>query len=98
MPAPDRRPTSCWRANSFAAGATLRRRRRQPQHEVSSMSQAPKPRGLGRGLSALLGDDEVAATLAPTPAPAPAAATVEAGGRAAASRAPQTLPTAYLRP
>jgi len=62
------------------------------------MSQAPKPRGLGRGLSALLGDDEVAATLAPTPAPAPAATVAEASGRAAASRAPQTLPTAYLRP
>ena len=27
------------------------------------MSQPPKPRGLGRGLSALLGDDEVAATV-----------------------------------
>ena len=34
------------------------------------MSQPPKPRGLGRGLSALLGDDEVAAAVTPA-APAP---------------------------
>jgi len=59
------------------------------------MSQAPKPRGLGRGLSALLGDEEVAATVAPAPAPAPV---VEAPHRPASSRAPLTLPTAYLRP
>lgn len=59
------------------------------------MSQAPKPRGLGRGLSALLGDEEVAATVAPAPAPGPV---VEAPQRAASSRAPLTLPTAYLRP
>jgi ParB family chromosome partitioning protein len=57
------------------------------------MSQAPKPRGLGRGLSALLGDEEVAATVAPAPAPV-----VEAPQRPASSRAPLTLPTAYLRP
>lgn len=63
------------------------------------MSQAPKPRGLGRGLSALLGDEEVAATVAPTVAPAPAPApVVDAPQRPASSRAPLTLPTAYLRP
>ncbi|WP_428669822.1 ParB/RepB/Spo0J family partition protein [Reyranella sp.] len=54
------------------------------------MSQAPKSRGLGRGLSALLGDQEVAAAVAsptatPDTAPRPA------------SRAPMTLPTAHLR-
>ncbi len=53
------------------------------------MSQAPKPRGLGRGLSALLGDDEVAATVTP---PAVAAT------HPAASRAPLTLPIGQLRP
>ena len=31
------------------------------------MSQPPKPRGLGRGLSALLGDEEVARTVATPP-------------------------------
>jgi ParB family chromosome partitioning protein len=62
------------------------------------MSQAPKPRGLGRGLSALLGDEEVAAAVAPSPPPAPVqpVATAEAP-RPAASRTPVTLPTAYLR-
>ena len=55
------------------------------------MSLPPKPRGLGRGLSALLGDEEVAATVTPAmpgasvPLPRPAA------------RAPMTLPTAHLR-
>lgn len=56
------------------------------------MSQSPKPRGLGRGLSALLGDEDVAATVAPPPA-APA---LEAP-RAPSSRAPLTLPIANLR-
>jgi ParB family transcriptional regulator, chromosome partitioning protein len=56
------------------------------------MSQAPKPRGLGRGLSALLGDDEVAAAVAPA-VPPPAAAP-----RPAAGRAPLTLPIGQLRP
>lgn len=59
------------------------------------MSQAPKPRGLGRGLSALLGDEEVAATVAPAPAPA---TVVDAPQRPASARAQLTLPTAYLRP
>ncbi|MBS0546387.1 MAG: ParB/RepB/Spo0J family partition protein [Proteobacteria bacterium] len=68
------------------------------------MSQPPKPRGLGRGLSALLGDDEVAATVAPTPAapaPAPAATPPAAAAptaRPAANRAPLTLPIGQLRP
>ncbi len=63
------------------------------------MSQAPKPssqkhRGLGRGLSALLGDDEVAATVAPAPVPqAPAAAPT----RPPANRTPVTLPIGQLR-
>jgi ParB family transcriptional regulator, chromosome partitioning protein len=58
------------------------------------MSQAPKHRGLGRGLSALLGDDEVASTVAPTSA-APAA--TPAPARPAPSRAPLTLPIGQLR-
>jgi ParB family chromosome partitioning protein len=64
------------------------------------MSQPPKPshqkpRGLGRGLSALLGDEDVAATIAPTPPqsrPAPAEAS-----KAAPARAPLTLPIGQLR-
>ena len=55
------------------------------------MSLPSKPRGLGRGLSALLGDEDVAATVAPPPAARPAAPA------APASRAPMTLPTAHLR-
>jgi ParB family transcriptional regulator, chromosome partitioning protein len=65
------------------------------------MSQPPKHRGLGRGLSALLGDDEVAATVAPAPASAPAPAApvtaAPAAARPAASRAPLTLPIGQLR-
>jgi ParB family chromosome partitioning protein len=57
------------------------------------MSQPPRPRGLGRGLSALLGDDEVASTVAPVateqaPAQAP---------RPSPNRAPITLPIGQLR-
>jgi|SRR5579883_491603 len=59
------------------------------------MSLPPKARGLGRGLSALLGDEDVAATVAPPPAARPAAA--PAAPAAPASRAPMTLPTAHLR-
>lgn len=75
------------------------------------MSQPPKPRGLGRGLSALLGDDEVAsavtpAAAAPSPAPpssaptvsAPAASTDGEPARAAANRTPITLPIGQLKP
>lgn len=59
------------------------------------MSQPPRPRGLGRGLSALLGDDEVAATVAPpsTPAAEPAAPPP----RSAPGRAPLSLPIGQLR-
>jgi len=60
------------------------------------MSQPPKPRGLGRGLSALLGDDEVAATVAPTPAAPPTEAPAPAV-RPAAVRAPLTLPIGQLK-
>ena len=57
------------------------------------MSQPPKPRGLGRGLSALLGDDEVAAAVAPPPTEP----TVAAPPRTAPVRAPLTLPIGQLR-
>lgn len=68
------------------------------------MSQPPKPRGLGRGLSALLGDEDVAAAIAPAPAPPPPApaaslaASAEAPRPAAPSRTPFTLPIGQLRP
>ncbi|HEX9327302.1 MAG TPA: ParB/RepB/Spo0J family partition protein, partial [Reyranella sp.] len=58
------------------------------------MSLPPKPRGLGRGLSALLGDDEVAATVAPPSAPAEAAAPA---ARPSPVRAPLTLPIGQLK-
>jgi ParB family chromosome partitioning protein len=62
------------------------------------MSLPPKPRGLGRGLSALLGDDEVAATVAPAPAPAPAPAEAPApAARPLPVRAPLTLPIGQLK-
>jgi ParB family chromosome partitioning protein len=53
------------------------------------MSQAPKPRGLGRGLSALLGDEDVAAAVAPAPVAAPV--------ETRRAPPPMTLPTANLR-
>ena len=53
------------------------------------MSLPSKPRGLGRGLSALLGDEEVAAAVTPTPSAAPAPQP--------SARPPMTLPTAHLR-
>jgi ParB family chromosome partitioning protein len=59
------------------------------------MSQAPKPRGLGRGLSALLGDDDVAAAVVPPRVedaiddPVPVLGT---------GRPPMSLPIAQLRP
>ncbi|MBS0519730.1 MAG: ParB/RepB/Spo0J family partition protein [Proteobacteria bacterium] len=63
------------------------------------MSQSPKPRGLGRGLSALLGDEDVAAAVAPAPPPPPVPAAVsEASKPAPAPRTPPTLPITYLRP
>lgn len=57
------------------------------------MSQPPKPassklRGLGRGLSALLGDQDVAQTVVPAAAAPPVTR----------PRPPMTLPTAHLRP
>jgi ParB family chromosome partitioning protein len=58
------------------------------------MSLPPKPRGLGRGLSALLGDDEVAATVAPPPASVEA---VAPAARSAPARAPLTLPIGQLK-
>ncbi|MFN4018242.1 MAG: ParB/RepB/Spo0J family partition protein [Reyranella sp.] len=72
------------------------------------MSQAPKPRGLGRGLSALLGDDEVASAVTPAapagaPAPTPAPARTEPAAseptRAASGKlSPLTLPIGQLKP
>ncbi|TAJ86451.1 MAG: ParB/RepB/Spo0J family partition protein [Reyranella sp.] len=75
------------------------------------MSQAPKPRGLGRGLSALLGDDEVASAVAPAaPAvapppsvPAPAAAQAapaeaEPARPSPGKLPPLTLPIGQLKP
>ncbi len=71
------------------------------------MSQPPKPptqkpRGLGRGLSALLGDDEIAATVAPAPAPAPAPLpdypSKEVANTYAPNRPPLTLPIGQLKP
>ena len=67
------------------------------------MSQPPKPRGLGRGLSALLGDDEVAATVAPAPAPAPPPPlpdypSPEVANTYAPNRPPLTLPIGQLKP
>lgn len=74
------------------------------------MSQPPKPRGLGRGLSALLGDDEVAAAVTPAaPAPpsaaqaltsqaSPAATSGKEASRPAANRTPLTVPIGQLKP
>jgi ParB family chromosome partitioning protein len=61
------------------------------------MSQPPKPRGLGRGLSALLGDDEVAATVVPAPAAAPSAEAPAPAVRPLPVRAPLTLPIGQLK-
>lgn len=57
------------------------------------MNPSPRPRGLGRGLSALLGDEEVAAAMAPSLTPEPTVAPAPAQGRA-----PHVLPIAQLRP
>ena len=61
------------------------------------MSQPPKPRGLGRGLSALLGDDEVAATVAPAPSPPSPAEAPAPPARPSPVRAPLTLPIGQLK-
>jgi ParB family chromosome partitioning protein len=60
------------------------------------MSQSPKPRGLGRGLSALLGDEDVAAAVAP-PASSPPPTAAEAPRPGAPTRPPLTVPIAHLR-
>jgi ParB family chromosome partitioning protein len=75
------------------------------------MSQAPKPRGLGRGLSALLGDDEVASAVTPaapaapagSPASTPAAAQggpteAEPPRGSSGKLSPLTLPIGQLKP
>ncbi len=66
------------------------------------MSQPPKPRGLGRGLSALLGDEEVAAAVAPPapppPAPLPDYPSKEIANTYAPNRPPLTLPIGQLKP
>lgn len=69
------------------------------------MTQAPKSRGLGRGLSALLGDDEVAAAVTPSPAAAPVATqpavAQSAPGetpRPSLGKMPLTLPIGQLKP
>ena len=72
------------------------------------MSQPPKPRGLGRGLSALLGDDEVVSAVAPA-APAGASATpptvvqpdpdaTETARLSLGKMPPLTLPIGQLKP
>jgi ParB family transcriptional regulator, chromosome partitioning protein len=60
------------------------------------MSQFPKPppqkaRGLGRGLSALLGDEEIVATVAPSPPS-------EASSGSTPNRPPLALPIGRLKP
>ena len=62
------------------------------------MSQSPKLRGLGRGLSALLGDEDVAAAVAPTPPAAAPSPDKEGATAAAPGRAPLTLPIGHLKP
>ena len=71
------------------------------------MSQSPKPRGLGRGLSALLGDEEVARAVAAPPPPAPSASappplpeypSTEIANTYAPNRPPLTLPIGQLKP
>jgi ParB family chromosome partitioning protein len=61
------------------------------------MSQSPRPRGLGRGLDALLGDEEVAKTVTSPPPPLPDYANAEAM-RHAPNRPPLTLPIGQLKP
>jgi ParB family chromosome partitioning protein len=62
------------------------------------MSQPPKPRGLGRGLSALLGDEDVAATVSPAPPPLPDYPSKEVANTYAPNRPPLTLPIGQLKP
>lgn len=63
------------------------------------MSQPPKARGLGRGLSALLGDDDVATAVAPAALPPASEAPATAQASAfVANRPPATLPIGQLKP
>jgi ParB family chromosome partitioning protein len=66
------------------------------------MTQPPKARGLGRGLSALLGDDDVATAVAPaTPPPPRPSSEASASAQASAfvsNRPPATLPIGQLKP
>jgi len=68
------------------------------------MSQSPKPRGLGRGLAALLGDEDIAATVSQpataVPSDSQAANAPQNGSlRASGPRGPvTTLPITALRP
>lgn len=71
------------------------------------MSQPPKPRGLGRGLSALLGDDEVASAVTPPPvsSPAPSPVVTQDGSTETETARPSpgklpplTLPIGQLKP
>src|SRR5690242_9393983 len=92
MPVPALKPTSCLPASSFAAAA----RQWSPDPIRCHMSQPPKPRGLGRGLSALLGDADVAATVAvPSKVEEPESEPTPVPG---VSRPPLALPITRLRP
>jgi ParB family chromosome partitioning protein len=59
------------------------------------MSQPPKPRGLGRGLAALLGDEDVAAAVTPPKVEESASDPLPVLGT---GRPPLVLPIAQLRP
>lgn len=62
------------------------------------MSQPPKARGLGRGLSALLGDDDVATAVAPAPTqPASEAPAMAHASAFVSNRPPTTLPIGQLK-
>jgi ParB family chromosome partitioning protein len=59
------------------------------------MSQPPKPRGLGRGLSALLGDEDIATAVTPSPVEDPVSGPIPVLG---SGRPPLSLPITQLRP
>jgi len=63
------------------------------------MSQSPKPRGLGRGLAALLGDEDIAAAVVPPPSSFPHESHPPDPLRTGGPRGPiATLPITALRP
>jgi ParB family chromosome partitioning protein len=63
------------------------------------MSQPPKARGLGRGLSALLGDDDIATAVAPSrPQPANEAPATAHASAFVSNRPPTSLPIGQLKP